>query len=351
MRFVYKVTIDKRQVTCYNVQNDLRKGLLKVTTAMTVGVLETTAAVVNSAPFNATTLADWIAFCDVKPATQATYNKAVENLFAYLKSNGVMNPAREDIVGYRKWLIGEGGYKVSSARLYMTICKKFFRWLASEGLYLNVADGVKLPETPDTDEHAHDSLTVEEAQATLSSFEGTSEKTLRDKCIMSLMIGAGLRSIEIVRLDIGDWEKRRNQWFLKLQGKGKSGKTQRIAISADLKKAIDDYLAVRPSGKKGSALFISTAARNKGERLQTQSVSRLAKRVFISVGIVSDRITCHSCRATFATLALAAGVPIRKVMKAMRHRSADTTEIYASDINRFNNESVQVVSNLIFSKE
>lgn len=327
---------------------------MKVTTAMTmtVGVLETTAAVVaNSNPFNSATLADWIAFCDVKPATQTTYNKAVENLFAYLKSNGVMNPTREDIISYREWLIGAGGYKVSSARLYMTICKKFFKYLASKVLYPNVADGVKLPEKPDTDEHAHDSLTVEEAQATLSSFEGTSEKTLRDKCVMSLMIGAGLRSVEITRMNIGDWEKRRNQWFLKLQGKGKSGKTQTIAISADLKKTIDDYLAVRPSGKKGSPLFISTAARNKGERLETQSISRLAKKTFAKIGIVSDRITCHSCRATFATLALAAGVPIRKVMKAMRHRRSETTEIYASDINRFNNESVQVVSSLIFPKE
>lgn len=323
-----------------------------MTTAMTVGGLETTSVVgVNSKPFNAVTLADWIAFCDVKPATQTTYNKAIENLFAYLKSNGVIKPTREDVIGYREWMVGEGGYKVSSVRLYMTICKKFFRWLSSRSLYPNVADGVKLPEKPDTDEHAHDSLTIEEAQATLSSFEGTSEKTLRDKCIMSLMIGAGLRSIEIVRMNIGDWEKRRNQWFLKLQGKGKSGKTQTIAISADLKKTIDDYLAVRPSGKKGAPLFISTAARNRGSRLETQSISRMAKATFVKIGIESDRITCHSCRASFATLALAAGVPIRKVMKTMRHRRSETTEIYASDINRFNNESVQVVSSLIFPKE
>lgn len=320
-----------------------------MTTAMTVGTIDK--AVVGNNPFNAATLADWIEFCDVKVPTQKTYNKAVENFFGYLNNNGVDKPSRETVIGYRDWLLAEG-YKVSSARLYVTICKKFFRWLASKMIYPNVADGVKLPEKPDVDEHAHDALTVQEAQATLSSFEGkTDEKSIRDKCIMSLMIGAGLRSVEVVRMNIGDWECRRNQWFLKLQGKGKSSKSQTIPISAELKKCIDDYLSVRPAGKKGSALFISTAARNFGQRLQTQSISRLAKKTFAKIGIVSDRITCHSCRATFATLALDAGVSIRKVQKILRHVSTDTTEIYANDITRFNNEGVQIVSNLIFSRE
>ena len=319
-----------------------------MTTAMTVGTIEATAAVVtNGNPFSKATLVDWVEFCDVKAPTQATYNKAIENFFGYLTSNNISAPTRETIISYREWLLASG-YKVSTARLYMTICKKFFRWLSSKMLFPNVADGVKLPEKPDTDEHAHDALTVEEAKATLRSFTGKSEKELRDRCVMALMLGAGLRSVEVVRMNIGDWERRRNQWFLLLQGKGKSTKSQSIPISNDIKKCIDDYLSVRPNGKKGTALFISTSARNNGERLQTQTISRLAKKTFAKIGIVSDRITCHSCRATFATLSLAAGVDIRKVQKIMRYRSFDTTQIYAGDITRFNNGSVQVVSNLIF---
>lgn len=321
-----------------------------MTTAMTVGMVEPTAVVNVGSPFSKATLASWVEFCDVRIPTQKTYNKAIENFFGYLQSNGVDRPTRETVVGYREWLLANG-YKVSSARLYVTICKKFFRWLASKMLYPNVADGVKLPEKPDVDMHAHDALSLEEAQATLQSFTGKSEKELRDRCIMSLMIGAGLRSVEVVRMNIGDWERRRNQWCLKIQGKGKSGKTQTVPISNELKKCIDDYLSVRPNGRKGTALFISTSTRNAGGRLQTQSISRLAKKTFAKIGIVSDRITCHSCRATFATLALSAGVSIRKVQKILRHRSADTTEIYANDLSAVNNDGVKIVSNLIFSGE
>ena len=318
-------------------------------TQMKVMKVESGAAIVANTPFSVSIVTDWIAFCDVQPATQKTYDKAIQNFVGYLKSNGIAQPKREDVISYRDWLLADG-YKVSSVRLYMTICKKFFRWLSSRSLYPNVADGVKLPAMPQ-DQHARDALTLEESKAAIFSFKGNDEKTLRDKCIMSLMIGAGLRSIEIVRLDVGDIEKRRGQWFIKIHGKGRAGKTDSVQISPALKKIIDDYLSVRAGVKKGAPLFVSTANRNREARLQTQSVSRLAKKVFAKIGIESDRVTCHSCRHSAATLMLQAGVPIRQVQKILRHRSATTTEIYSHDLDAFNNHGVQILSNLLFSKE
>lgn len=321
-----------------------------MTNAIEVMAIETTkAAVVTNNPFNAATLADWIAFCDVQPATQKTYDKAVQNFVGYLKSNGIAQPQREDVIGYRDRLLADG-YKVSSVRLYLTIVKKFFRWLSSRSIYPNVADGVKLPAMP-SDEHARDALTLEESKAAILSFKGSSEKDLRDKAIMALMLNCGLRSIEIVRLDVGDIEKRRGQWFIKVHGKARAGKTDSVQISSALKKLIDDYLSVRAEVKKGTPLFVSTANRNRGARLETQSVSRLAKKVFAKIGIESDRVTCHSCRHSAATLMLQAGVPIRQVQRVLRHRSAVTTEIYSHDLDAFNNQGVQILSNLLFSKE
>lgn len=312
-------------------------------------MVESSAAIVANTPFSAAVVADWIKFCDVQPATQKTYDKAVKSFVGHLKSNGIAQPQREDVISYREWLLADA-YKVSSVRLYVTIVKKFFRWLSSRSIYPNVADGVKLPAMP-SDEHARDPLSLEESKAAISSFKGTSEKVLRDKCIMSLMIGAGLRSCEICRLDVGDIEKRRGQWFIKVHGKARGGKVDSVAISNELKKIVDDYLSVRKNFKKGTPLFVSTANRCRGQRLQTQSVSRLAKKVFGKIGIESERVTCHSCRHACATLMLQAGVPMRQVQKILRHRSAVTTEIYSHDLDAFNNHGVQILSNLLFSKE
>lgn len=323
-----------------------------MTTAMTVGAIETTSSVVvNGKSLDATVYAAWLESCDVQPTTLKTYSKAIENFARYLKAADIVRPTRKDIENYRESLLGSGNYKVSSVRLYMTVVKKFFRDLSSALIYPNVAARVTLPAIENRDEHAHDALSLDDAQAAVNSFKGTAEKTLRDKCIMSLMIGTGLRSVEVVRMDIGDFEKRKGQWFVKVHGKGRRGKGESVPVSSELKRLVDEYLSVRPKGKKGTALFISTARRNPGARLETQSISRLAKRVFKGIGIESDRVTCHSCRATFATLALEAGVPIRKVARVMRHRSTDTTEIYANDITKFNNDAVEVVSNLVFFRE
>ena len=316
-------------------------------TQMKIMTVESSAAVVANTPFSASIVADWIAFCDVQTATQKTYDKAVQNFVNYLKSNGIVQPQREDVINYRDRLLADG-YKVSSVRLYMTICKKFFRWLSSRSIYPNVADGVKLPAMP-TDEHARDALTLEEAKQAISSFTGKSEMELRDKAIMALMLNCGLRSIEIVRLDVGDIEKRRGQWFIKVHGKARAGKTDSVQISAALKKFVDDYLSIRAGVKKGTPLFVSIANRNHGARLETQSISRLAKRVFARIGIESDRVTCHSCRHSAATLMLQAGVPIRQVQRVLRHRSAVTTEIYSHDLDAFSNRGVQILSNLLFS--
>ena len=311
-------------------------------------VLKVDNAVANVGnPFAKATVEDWIKFCDVKACTQKTYDKAVQSFVGYLKANSVAMPSREDVIAYRDNLLNDG-YKVSTARLYLTVVKKFFRWLSSRSIYPNVADGVKLP-VVESEEHAHDALTVEEARQAIKSFAGSAERTLRDKCIMALMLNCGLRSIEVVRLDVGDLEKRKGIWFIKVHGKARSGKTSDVQISEPLKKMIDEYLSVRPKAKKGTPLFISSANRNRGQRLQTQSVSRLAKRVFANIGIVSERVTCHSCRATAVTLMLQAGVPIREVQRIVRHRSISTTEIYANDLNKFNVRGVQVLSNLLFA--
>jgi len=162
-----------------------------MTTSLTVKTIDTDAVVVGNNPFSKATIESWIEYCDVQLCTQRTYDKAIQTFANYLKSNGIEQPTRQEVINYREWLL-QSGYKVSTVRLYMTICKKFFRWLASNGLYLNVADGVKLP-AMSSDEHARDALSLDESRQAISFFKGKNdEKTLRDICVMSWMLSVGV---------------------------------------------------------------------------------------------------------------------------------------------------------------
>lgn len=321
---------------------------MTTTKALQVVAVKDTAIEVSGNSFSENLISDWLAFnADKSEATVKTYGKAIEHFFGWLADNNIANPKREDVVEYRKFLCGSKA--VSTARLYLTAVKIFSRWLASKGIYSNFADGVQSPKlVEEADTHSREALTLSEAKAALNSFTGNDVKSLRDRLILRLMINCGLRSIEVIRLDANDIEKRHGKIFLKIWGKGRAGKTARVEISKAVYNMILDYLNARGSKRKaGEPMFTSTANRNFGQRLQTQTISRLAKCTFRKIGIDSPTVTCHSCRHAAATIMLLAGVDIAKVQKILRHRSATTTEIYRHDVTAANNEGIQVLSDLL----
>lgn len=299
--------------------------------------------------FSEALVADWLAFnADKAAATVKTYSKAIGNFFGWLVDNGIKNPCRADVINYRDNLCASK--KTSTARLYVTAVKVFSKWLASKGLYLDFAAGVGTPKLDEEAEtHSRDALTLTEAKDVLNSFKGKSDiKSKRDALILRIMLNCGLRSIEVVRLDVTDMEKRHNKIFLRVWGKGRKGKTARVEISKAVHEQILNYLTARGAKlKAGEPMFVSTANRNRGQRLQTQTVSRLAKATFRAVGVDSPSIVCHSCRHFCATQLLQSGVDIARVQKLLRHKNSSTTEIYRHDLTAASDTSVQILSDLL----
>ena len=313
-----------------------------MTNAMTITTESVNCLSVNRLTENLIT--DWIKFCDVKPETQKTYLKSIKQFYLYLDAQGIFNPCRDDVIAFRDSLLLT--HKVTTCRLYLTAVKMFIRWLASKGICANFADNIKGVKVPTT--HNRDALTLDESKAVIKSFKGTDIKTLRDKAIMALMLSCGLRSIEVVRLDCGDIEKRRGKIFIRVHGKARDGKVDKIQLPPQVFSLIQSYLKMRGKVKTDDPLFCATSHRNLGQRLETQTISRLAKKSFRAVGIDSPRITCHSCRHSAATNMLIFGVDIAKVQQTLRHRNPATTQIYRHDLDEFNNDSTNIVADMLF---
>ena len=118
------------------------------------------------------------------------------------------------------------------------------------------------------------------------------------------------------------------------------GKIDSVALPKQIFQLIQRYLQARK--QRGnvatkSPLFVATSRRCKDARLQTQSISRLAKSSLRKAGYDSERLTCHSCRRSFANIALEGGIAIRDIQKTLRHKAISTTEIYLHDIDTFSN--------------
>lgn len=318
-----------------------------MTTALTVGTIENEAAVVVN--ISETLVSDWLEYIkDKSAATRKTYAKAIGYFVNWLADNQIERPTRSDVIAYRDEICQSK--KPATARLYTVAVKTFSRWVASTGTYLDFAAGVKAPSLDEEAEtHSREALTLDEAKQVLSSFKGkTDEISLRNALIFRIMLNCGLRSVEIVRLDSTDIERRHGKIFLKVWGKGRKGKTARVEISKTVHNQILEYLIARGAKfKADEPMFVSTANRNRGERISTQVVSKMAKATFRKVGIDSEAIVCHSCRHFTCTQLLLEGVDIARCQRLLRHKSAQVTERYRHDLDRVADNSVLILSNLL----
>ena len=286
--------------------------------------------------------ADWLRFLDVKPATARNYFKAVKKFAAFCAARSINQPTTDNIIDFKRFLLDT--LAPTSAQLYLTAVKLFFRFLDRQGIYKNVADhvkGVKL-----SAEHHRDALSSDQCRQVVARIDTSTILGLRNRAIIALMMSCGLRSVEVARADVTDIESLQGMIFIRVQGKGRDDKAERVRLAPTVLQFINEYLDAR--GDRNGALFQSTSARNRGQRLQTQSISRLTKAAFADAGIISPRITCHSCRHSFATNALLNGVDIANVAMVLRHRSINTTQIYRHDIDRMTNTAELVVADSIF---
>lgn len=277
----------------------------------------------------------WKDFIDASPKTIATYTGAVRRFLHYLDSCGISHPIREDIVRYRDYLAE--GHKPTTVQAYLTAVKLFFKWTEREGLYPNVAErvkGVKLDSG-----HKKDYLTSHQAGNLLQSIDRSTLKGLRDYAIISLMVTTGLRTISIVRANIGDLGVAGDSPALYFQGKGRSGKSEYVKLAEPVEKAIREYLQARGVLDADAPLFGSLSRRNIGCRLTTRSISRICKGQFAQAGLVSNRITAHSLRHTAATLNLLAGATVQETQQLLGHRNINTTLIYSHALERAKNDS------------
>lgn len=292
----------------------------------------------------------WTQYIDAAPSTVASYNRAIRQFRYYLASRHIDRPNREDIINFREELKAEGK-KPTTIQAYLQAVKLFFQWTEQQGLYANIADHIKGAKL-DT-EHKKDCLTAKQAHELIASVDRQTLAGKRDYCILLAMLTGGLRTIEVVRADIGDLRTVADFTALYLQGKGHTEKTQYVKISAELEKAIREYLKARRDAgeilQDKSPLFICVGNKNLYGRLTTRSVSRIAKQHLIGIGLDSSRLTAHSLRHTTATINLLAGASIEETKQLLRHTNINTTLIYSHALERAKNNSENRIAQAIFS--
>lgn len=288
----------------------------------------------------------WIAFVDASPKTIESYTKAIKYFGQYLSSNGIRQPTRETVVAYRDNL--KKDHKPTTVQSYLEAVKLFFQWTEQEKLYPNIAVHIKGAKLDS--EYKRDYLTTKQVNKLLDAIDTSTMKGLRDYAMLSLMVTTGLRTISIVRANIGDIRTAGDSTALYYQGKGHEEKADYVKIADPVEDAVRKYLAIRGETDLAAPLFSSISNRNSGGRMTTRSISRIAKDHLIEIDLRSDRLTAHSLRHTAATLNLLNGGTVEETKQLLGHANINTTLIYSHALERAKNDSENRIAKAIFGQ-
>ena len=232
-------------------------------------------------------------------------------------------------------LLESGLSKASTARALAAI-RSWFKWLARMGhVQQNVASLVATPKLP---KHLPRVPSIEQMNRVVDSVEDDAASwPARDKAILELLYGCGIRNAELTGLNLRDihWG---NEAIL-VRGKGQ--KQRLVPLGDAAAQAVRAYLAERSArmtakfGAKGidtPALFVSLQLRGLGKpggegRLTTRSVGRIVKRVAILRGLSAD-VHPHTLRHAFGTHLLEEGADLRAIQELLGHERLSTTQRY-----------------------
>jgi len=265
---------------------------------------------------------------DVKPSSRGLYARTLKLFFEWVENTGrrLDSMTREDILRYKEELL-EKGLSSLSVGSYITSVRKFYEWTEGEKVYPNIAKGVKSPHRKQTFKKQH--LTETASKDLLHYFE---EKSLRDFAIVNLCLRTGLRTIEVVRANIGDITFKGGQRVLLVWGKGRDERDEFVVLTPKSWEPIKRYLETRKGAKAGEPLFVSDSRQNKGERLTTRTISGICKEGLKAIGLDGREFTAHSLRHTTAVTILTQGGSLTDAQSVLRHASPTTTQIYTESI-------------------
>ena len=291
----------------------------------------------------------FIEYTDVKETTMKGYTVCIKAFSRWLSDNGIRQPQRADILAYKASLDSQD-FAAGTKAQYLRAVKHFFKWTASEGLYPNISDGIKVTKVRQ-DNSKKDPLTAEDVCRILSSIDRRTDTGLRDYALFLVAVVGGLRVVEMQRANIGDIKTVAGEKVLFIQGKGRDEKDEYKKLPQEAYTAIMEYLEARGASDKKAPLFTGTSNRAKNQRLTEPSMSRIIKAVLVAAGYDSDRLTAHSLRHTSVTLLLESGATLQEAQHHARHADPATTCIYAHNIDRRKDKSEQIICNKIFSNQ
>lgn len=260
--------------------------------------------------------------------TLGAYRRDLRTYVAWLTTSGMTlaDVTSETVEGYVAHLRRLGRAPASVARA-LVVVRSLHRFLSLEGhLGTDPALGVEVPRVP---QGLPKALSEQQVASIIAAVVGSDPAARRDRAMLEVLYGAGLRISELVRLSLPDLDL--DKGVLRATGKGSKERLVPLAgmaheaLSAWLSPSGRDRLVPERWARRGDADAVFLNAR--GGRLSRQGGWGIVRRYGERAGL-GNRLTPHVLRHSCATHMLDHGADIRVVQELLGHASLSTTQVY-----------------------
>ncbi len=252
----------------------------------------------------------------MSPNTVASYCSDIEK---FLDAVGI-DPQSVGPETIESYLAGCSALSKRSQARVLSSLRSFFSWMVIEG-YMNDNPCDKV-DSPKLGRYLPDVLSEEEVAAIIDSIDLSSWQGLRDRAVLEVLYGCGLRVSEAVNLKISCLYF--DEGFMRIIGKG--DKERLVPVGEMAMDAVAAYLDRRPDPADAASsdlLFLNRFGRS----LSRQSMFKMIKAQALLADIRKE-ISPHTFRHSFATHLVERGADLRLVQEMLGHESITTTEIY-----------------------
>jgi len=262
----------------------------------------------------------------LSPATVSAYASDLARFSTFVRAQGAHDlgsVGRSHVLGFLHELDRRGLAPRSRQRMLSAV-RRMFAFAHAEGwLEGDPLEGVNAPKAPRTLPKV---LLPEETDRLISACDDGSALGVRDRAMLEMLYGAGLRVSELVSLPLAGVDARSG--LVRVIGKGRKERWVPVgeAALAALQSYLDEARPVLLEGKRerSSALFVT----RRGGPMTRQNFFALVRKRARQADLPSEKVSPHVLRHAFATDLLDGGADLRAIQAMLGHADLATTEIY-----------------------
>jgi site-specific recombinase XerD len=258
--------------------------------------------------------------------TRKAYERDMLDFADWLRAQGAIPLNKAAVSSYRNWMISHGRGETAVNRALSAI-RKMLREAADNG-HIDPRDaesaakveGIKRPGV-----RTGNWLTIDEMGEILNAPDDAKMRGKRDRAVLALLSGAGLRREELAGLTVEHIQQREGRWVI-VDIRGKRNKLRTIPIAAWVKTLVDRWCDAAGIASGPVVAQLSKGGSITADATTTKAIFRVVRKYGRAIG--KPTLAPHDLRRTYAKLARGAGAPLEQIQITLGHESLDTTKRY-----------------------